>query len=473
MKKLLAFMLSILLVATLAACGSNETAVTTGAGGQATADAGELPDLRVGYSKVCITPKSKVALSSSKQATYTDVHEDVYMTCIALSDAEDNTVLLFTTDISYTNASNQTSFIRLAAETTGVPECNIVYSVTHNHSGLDPTGTVINLLKNAIKESSAAALADRAPATLEIGTCYPEGFNFIRHYQTNDGHWVGDNYYSPTGSKAAVSERKADNAMQMMHFVREGKENVLLLNWQAHGTYTYMMEHLCTDFVGSLRDEVSAKTGALVAYFQGAAGNINPWSNLGDNKFEHSLDGVIAYGTALAQYPIEAMDSLTVVDATGISLTDTVYTAHVRRDDNDTVLAAAAYRQVREEGGSHAEAIAAANGLIHGDQGAEYVSHRSRLAGTGEITQRAVRLGDVAFIIVPYEMFDDNGVYIKENSPFEMTFILGYANGREGYIPSADCIEHGCYEFEGSIYEAGTAEALADGYLELLSELNQ
>ena len=52
-----------------------------------------------------------------------------------------------------------------------------------------------------------------------------------------------------------------------------------------------------------------------------------------------------------------------------------------------------------------------------------------------------------------------------------MTFILCYTNGRAGYVPSAPCIEHGCYEFEGSFFEAGTAEALAKEFLTLLSGL--
>ena len=83
----------------------------------------------------------------------------------------------------------------------------------------------------------------------------------------------------------------------------------------------------------------------------------------------------------------------------------------------------------------------------------------------GEISE------DVAFAVVPYEMFDDSGMYIKEHAPYEMTFILGYANGRAGYIPSASCVEHGCYEWECGYYEAGTAEFLVDEYLKLLNGL--
>jgi predicted small lipoprotein YifL len=471
MKKLFSALLILAILLTLAACGKSQPAATTAAPSSAPAEEAPLPPLQVGYGKVCITPKSKVALSSSDQETYTAVYEDVYTTCIAITDKDNNTVLMFTTDISYTKAGDQKTFLQAASDATGVPMSNISYSVTHNHSGLEPSGTVHSLLKKSLAEAAVLAMEDRAPATLEIGACYPEGFNFVRHYTTEDGHWVGDNYYSPTGSKAANKMEEADNEMQLMHFVREGKQNVLLLNWQAHGTYTYKMEYLCTDYVGSLRDEVEAKTGTLVAYFQGAAGNLNPWSSLGDNKFEHSLEGVTAFGTALAQYPIQAMDSLTPVDATGISLVETTQTIQVRRDSNEVILAAGAYRQVRQSGGSHAEAIQAAGGLIHGDQGEEYVANRARNAGSQDITLRVVRLGSVAFVIAPYEMFSQSGQYIKAHSPFEMTFILGYTNGRNGYIPTADCIEHGCYEFEGSLYEAGTAETLAEAYLTLLNEL--
>ena len=45
------------------------------------------------------------------------------------------------------------------------------------------------------------------------------------------------------------------------------------------------------------------------------------------------------------------MESLTPVDATGISLAETVHLATVRRDSNEIILAASAYRQVRDGGG--------------------------------------------------------------------------------------------------------------------------
>ena len=464
MKKLICLILSLLLLLGLCACGEATPAETT---------EGPTPDLRVGFGRVCITPKNKVALSSTKQATYDAVWADVYMTCVAIADAEGNTVLFFTTDISYSDAKLRRNLIDIASEASGVPVENINFTCTHNHSGLSPSGTVVTLLKDSIKECAAMAVNDLSAATLEIGTCYPEGFNFVRHYQGKDGSWMGDNYYSATATKAVTPEREADNTMQLMHFVREGKQNVLMLNWQAHGTYSYMMEQLCADFIGPLRKTIEEETGCLMAYYQGAAGNLNPWSNLDNNVADRSLQGMDKYGAELAKYPIAAMDSLTPVNATGISFISETYTAPVRKDSFEMMEAGAAYEMTINAGGTKQEAVAASGDMIHSGYAAEYITERSRKAPSVDMTLRAVRLGDVAFVMAPYEMFDDSGVAIREGSPYEMTFVLAYTNGRAGYIPSAPCIEHGCYGWECGLYEAGTAEDLVSHFITMLGELNK
>ena len=465
MKKVFCLLLSLVLLASLCACGGD-------AGTTETTAPAEAAPLQAGFGRSYITPKSKLALSSSKQATYDAVWDDVYMTCIALRDSEGSTVLLFTTDISYIAANNRNTLVRIASETTGVPESNIVFACTHNHSGLEPSGTALTLMKSAIAECSAAAVADLSAATLSIGTAYPESFNFVRHYVTTDGYYVGDGYYSPTGTPEEKHVRQPDNAMQLMRFDREGKQSILLCNWQAHAVYSYYLEHLCADFIGPLRETVEAEADVLFAYFQGAAGNLNPWSEIGGNQGStKSLAGMDVFGQKLAQYPLAILDSLTPVDGAGISLASKDTVINVRRDDMETMNAAQAFEEAINAGKTKYEAVAASGNLIHSIYGAEYVHDRPRKGKSSDITLTAIALGDVSFVVVPYEMFDDSGLYIKENSPYEMTFILGYANGRYGYFPSAPCVEHGCYEWECGYYEAGTAEILVDEYLNLLNSL--
>lgn len=465
MKKIFALFLALCLMLSLAACGAAEAPAT---------ESQQLPALRVGYGRVCTTPKNPVALTHTQQATYTGVYEDVYMTCVALSDAQDQTLLMLTADLSHMTDNLKNTILRSVSEATGLDQTHISFSITHNHSGVDPTGSQQTLLKNAAVEAAQLALEDRSAAELYVGTAYPESMNFVRHYTTVDGYWVGDNYYSPTGTGSNAHEREPDKAMQLMNFKREGKKSVLMINWQAHAVYSYFLEHLNADFIGSFRTEIEAKTDCLTAYYQGAAGNLNCWSNLRQlNVADRTLGGMTTYGTALAQYPIAALADLEKVETGEIKLTSTVYTAMVHKDDPEVVMAANNYRNVIENGGTDAEAVVAANNLIHGMPGATRVMYRTDLGDSNDIPISAASMGNIAFIMAPYEMFDDSGVAIKEGSPFEMTFILGYTNGNFGYIPSQPCFEHGCYEQENGSYTVDTAQNLVNCYLDMLNELHK
>ena len=60
--------------------------------------------------------------------------------------------------------------------------------------------------------------------------------------------------------------------------------------------------------------------------------------------------------------------------------------------------------------------------------------------------------------------------FIKENSPFKMTIVATKANGENGYFPSAFAFDvSGGYECDTTKYIRGTAERLADTYVELLT----
>ena len=54
-----------------------------------------------------------------------------------------------------------------------------------------------------------------------------------------------------------------------------------------------------------------------------------------------------------------------------------------------------------------------------------------------------VTVGDISFVTAIYEMFDTNAMAIKENTPYEMTFVLTLTNGRGGYMPTQQCWEYG------------------------------
>jgi hypothetical protein len=99
------------------------------------------------------------------------------------------------------------------------------------------------------------------------------------------------------------------------------------------------------------------------------------------------------------------------------------------------------------------------------------VASRASMGNSSSFPIQAFSFGDVGFAAAPYEMFDTSGVFIKENSPFKMTIVAELANGGNGYFPSQFAFDvSGGYECDTTKYVPGTAERLADQYVEMLTQ---
>jgi neutral ceramidase len=87
---------------------------------------------------------------------------------------------------------------------------------------------------------------------------------------------------------------------------------------------------------------------------------------------------------------------------------------------------------------------------------------------------QALRLGDLAILILPGEPFVEAQLDIKQRSPAARTFVAHMSNRYVGYIPTAAAIERGGYETRPSIASKLAPEALqtiANKSVALLQEL--
>jgi neutral ceramidase len=69
---------------------------------------------------------------------------------------------------------------------------------------------------------------------------------------------------------------------------------------------------------------------------------------------------------------------------------------------------------------------------------------------------QAMRIGDLAVVSYPGEMFVTYQLWLDEASPFARTFTLGYTNGCIGYVPTASAYPEGGYEVNGAFHYYGT-----------------
>ena len=84
----------------------------------------------------------------------------------------------------------------------------------------------------------------------------------------------------------------------------------------------------------------------------------------------------------------------------------------------------------------------------------------------------AVSVGPISFVTFPGEVFDISGMYIKEHSPFDTTFVLSCANGHYGYLPVtyAHDLDPIAYEARSSYAVRGTIERVSDQLVDMLQQ---
>lgn len=479
MKKIISVFLAVALMLGLCACGSSGQ-TQSGATAAPTTEAPTEPAaaLQVGFGREKIQPDGPVALSGGGDPNRISetVLDFLYVTCVAITDGNDNTVLVITQDLQSTNESFSGMALDQIASTTGVPRENIFLSSTHNHSGpsqsTNRTGIkeYQSVYNTGIVSAAQKAMADRAPATIEAGSVQADGLVFTRHYKMVDGTYAGSSYGNLVVDQIESHAYDADTTLQMIRFVREGKKPVLVMNLGAHATFfsSTAIKNLSTDFPGPMRTEIENNSDCLVAYFIGAAGDQTPNSKF--KEFDHNMD-YKTYGQTVGKLVVESLDTLKPMNSGDIQVKRMSHTGTTNKKDVERVAEAQdVYDVYLERGYSEGNKAAYAAGFIS-VYDARSIVNRSKMPATQEIELGALAIGDISFIFASFEMFGDSGRYIRENSPYEMTFISTCSMASHDYIPSDKGFELNCYEAYTAFFEQNTIKDISEVYLNTLKEM--
>lgn len=465
MKKLFCLTLAVLMVLSLCACGDEGKEETKASG-----------TFQVGYGRADMTPNIPMPLGGygqSEKRMHTEVEEPLMATCVAITDAEGETALLFSLDVIGSDvAVKHRSEIE---RQTGVPQDHMFMAATHTHSAPDQSqgqaGAFVALMQAAMVESAKAAMEDRSEAEIYIGKTETEGLNFIRHYLMNDGTYYGSNFGSTeSGFKAHAAEN--DPELQVIKFVRtaEDKKDIIMANWQAHPCITGGVDKtvMSADYIGSTRRYVEMQTKDHFIFFLGAAGNQNTKTQLPGEK--QSPTNNQEFGVALGTDVLEAMENMTKLEPGLVSATEYTYTGKVDHT-RDYLVAEAIQVKTLYEATDRATGNKLARELgLTSVYDANGVLTKSGLPATRDMNIYAISVGDLGFIGAPYEMFAAHGMYIKENSPAEMTFVITCCNGKNSYLPTKEAFDYICYESTIGYYVGETGDEVAQHFVRMLEE---
>ena len=468
MKKLFAIILALSTTLSLCACGGS------GVGEETTAPAG----LQVGYAREDILPDGSVGLSgftNSDIRRSTGYRDIIYTTCLAFSEGGE-TILLFSTDVI--NMTLGKHIREKVSEKTGIPFSNIMVSATHNHSGPEYSEKPYfdDIFVPAFEKAAEKALADLAPATMFGAKASTGKMSSVRHYITIDGTYVDNSTAANNPAMLASHAREADPEMVLVKFDREGdKKDISLINWQCHPCFSIATDtYISADFIASLRSQVEETTGTQVIYFTGAAGDVGSKSHL---QGEKNYSDPVSYGEALADIAIAAFNgTMTKIEGTGLTIQHERFEYQSNRIGLEKLEDAKKVKEMVEQAGSpdgtevnnYAKSLGFSTARL-----AVTIVNNSQMPEKATMELNALYLAGLAFVTAPYEMCAQDGVVIKQGSPFEFTVVSTLSNEHYSYFPRKEAFEspNTIYEVNASKFAKGAAEATAAELVSLLKGL--
>ena len=481
MKKLLCFFFALAMLLCLAACGgeSNQEGEKTPAFQMPKVEGFSVGFGMVEYEPANGTPMGGYGNAYSKLST--SVMDPLAVVFLALSDGTD-TFLLGTLDACGAYDAVVVPVKEQISAEMGVPMENILMLSVHNHSSpemgdvwgdeTDPVAQAhakaLEQVKTACFEAAKTALLDLSAAKIQGGKTKTEQLAFVRHFLLNDGTYAGDNF----GNWASGIKDYAlpvDDEVVAVKFLREGKKDLMLVNFNIHPCFTAGNEkyEISADCVGSVRNYM-AEQGMDCIYFTGAAGNQNGQTKILKDVTNFTKE---QWAEKLCEYVL----NLEFADISGqdLKVKRENYVGQVWKIDDPEKLehAKEVYKLFNETDRDTATPLARQYGFASVYEAREVINHAENLPDTWDVPMVTLSVGDWGAVFAPYEMFGTQGTYIKDNSVFSVTTIMGYANPHVGYIPDVRAYEYGCYESQTAKFVSGTGEILADKYLEMLKAI--
>ncbi len=347
----------------------------------------------------------------------------------------------------------------------GIPFENVLVNATHTHHA--PTtvsihgyerdekfcGRVRDAVVAAVRQAFARLKDDRAgrcEMLFRLGEESSVGQNSRLLLSDGTIYWVGkhDDEVRPTGP--------FDPELPVLAFKRQGGGyEALIFNHSTHLIGPYEYSKRSPGFYCLAAQELEPELGGTVSFVAGAFGSTH---NLRLSGKEMSYRIKTAVRSALA-----SAQPMPVPTVRSIKREISFRVRHFDEAKEDEAVSYYTKTRMTGDPSYTIDVFRKMRQALAPKQGAE---RRTWV--------QAMRIGDVAWVGVPGELFTKLGIEIKRRSPFRYTFVAGVANDYIGYIPDAEGFDLGGYQtWTGfhSFVEKGTGEKIVDTAVELLGQL--
>ena len=422
--------------------------------------------LKAGFAVSDITPTSGEDLCgfAARNGKTLGIHDHLYSKWLCLDDGSVK-ILLSSNDLvglSRNFVANLRKDIELS---TTMSRHNVFITVSHTHSGpatvsLRGCGTrntqYVAHLGGEMREAATKAVLSRQ-VPVEFGVA--AGTADISRNRRDPERGVVDR------SLGVIALRNA----------RTKEISALLCNYACHGVV--MGEHnyfVSGDFASVMQARVEKETGSICLFLNGACGDINP-------RTAHSADFNDAerIGRELAENVLCLIRRLRWCSDSTEQQHDSKIITTATHTINLPVHLPKSVKEIKERFAYATTTFNLSKSFF--SERLERIKQQiktSTYPKSIRFTASLLTLGsETAIVFLPGEVFAEIGIKIKNLSPFKHTFVITFANGCAGYIPTRAAYAAGGYEpflaplFYGMPeYEPSVENALLSGIARLFSK---
>ncbi|MEO6808334.1 MAG: neutral/alkaline non-lysosomal ceramidase N-terminal domain-containing protein [Isosphaeraceae bacterium] len=396
----------------------------------------------------------------------THVHDDLHARCLVLDDGKTRLAFAICDNVGIPREVFDAAK-KMIKDETGLPEANVILAANHTHSAtsarspnpMNPESELSDyqkFLTRRIADGIQRAINNLEPAQIAWGSADVPDQVFNRRWLMKPGTPLPN----PQGGqdKAKMNPGRANpNLLEpagptdpQVSFVsvqsKDGRPIALLANYSLHYVGGVPKGHISGDYFAVFAHKVGQllKAGETDPPFVGIMSN-------GTSGDVNNVD-VRPTTKAKAHAPYEKMRE--VAD----EVARAVVKAHQDVKFQDWVPLSAAHKELvlavrkpNEEQLAYARAVLAKPDSEKPKHPLEknYANRAVQLYGSPDevsIPLQAFRIGTLGIAAIPFEVFTESGLAIKEKSPLKPSFTIELANGSYGYLPTPRHHELGGYE---------------------------
>ncbi|MFH1616690.1 MAG: neutral/alkaline non-lysosomal ceramidase N-terminal domain-containing protein [Planctomycetota bacterium] len=437
--------------------------------------------IKIGVAKVDYTPEIGLPLMGNFRDDYDarGVHDPLFAKAIVFADDSGGKAAMLLMDICMLDRNNVSMMREFISSQCDIAGENILIAATHTHSGPAPAqfGSLPPADEKAVeaflKKASEAVLKANdvlKASSLAIGYTREDRVSFYRRLKCKDGkthmNWERldpDFVVEPLGT--------IDPELITLTIEQQGNAEAALVNFGLHPAILSGDNWLYSaDYPGYLAEAMGRIFGENfeTIFCQGCCGNVNH-IDYKDKTQGRGYQMTQRVGYMLAVAAQEAMKRRTKVS------TDMVVVASEKVALKHAVITEEQYtwcKDVLAKAGTNP-----AKGQIDGLPDEHYakmcLDMYEKQNQNDYVEVMTIRIGDIAIVGLPGEIFCEFGMAIKHHSPAKHTLVLELANDSIGYIPTIESFEQGGYEpaTGSTMYQPGAGEKLVRSAFNQLSKL--